>query len=319
MATGAVARDIVFTLRREIAKIEGRLPASLSAAGGEAIVLRRNHPSGRVATGVEGLDRALGGGLPAGALIEILGSQTRNAGVAAGFALALAGTAARQAGAADSPLLWIGTAEVFREAGFPYPPAIAGQFGIGAQNLLFSEVASLADALWIAEEAAPLATLAAVVVEVRGNPGKIDLTATRRLHRRAGQAGRPVFLIRQAALAHPTAAPVRLIVDPAPAAPRFTLAGPLAGSVGLPAFKVTVGKCASAGEFIVEWNSHDLSFQPARSQDTRRVVPLSGDREDMAPAPGSVLAFAPGQDVAAARDQPPRGQYAAHRGPRRTG
>ena len=83
-------------------------------------------------------------------------------------------------------------------------------------------------ALWIAEEAARLSALGGGLLEVDGNPDRLDLTATRRLHRRAQAAGRPVLLLRQSALAEPTAAPVRLLVAPAPAAPRHTLAGPLA-------------------------------------------------------------------------------------------
>ena len=110
---------------------------------------------------------------------------------------------------------------------------LARDFGIAPEALLFSEAPKLADALWIAEEAARLSALAAVIIELRGNPDRLDLTATRRLHRRAEQAGRPVLLIRQAAQAEPTAAPVRFVVAAAPAAPRATLAGPLAGSIGV--------------------------------------------------------------------------------------
>ena len=173
----------------------------------------------------------LGGGLPKAALTEIHGAETRDAGAVAGFALALASLIlkGRKAGL---PLLWIGTSEIFREAGFPYAVGLARDFGIAPEALLFSEAPKLADALWIAEEAARLSALAAVIIELRGNPDRLDLTATRRLHRRAEQAGRPVLLIRQAAEAEPTAAPVRLVVAAASAAPRATLAGPLAGSIG---------------------------------------------------------------------------------------
>lgn len=323
MATPAVARETIFALRHEIAKIEGRLPEPLGTGDTEATVLRRGPVAQReeafFTTGVERLDHALGGGLPKAALIEIHGSQTRNAGLTAGFTLALASLILK-ASDKNLPLLWVGTTEIFREAGFPYPPGLAHQFGIAPERLLFSEVPKLLDALWVAEEAASLSALSAVIVELRGNPERLDLTATRRLHRRAEQAGRPVFLVRQATQAEPTAAPVRLVVAPAPAAPRSTLAGPLSGSIGMPAFGVSVDKSRSAftGAFIVEWNSHDFSLQERRPQDARRLVSVSRPREDLAATPRSVLAF-PQREDAAARPQPSRREHAAHRGSRRAG
>lgn len=332
MATHAVAREAVFALRREIAKIEGRLPEELApvAGPGEAIVLRRNgnalSANALLATGVERLDFALGGGLPKAALIEIHGAETRDAGAVAGFVLGLVSLILKDTDK-SLPLLWIGTSEIFREAGFPYAAGLIRDFGIAPENLLFSEAPKLADALWVAEEAARLSALSAVLVELRGNPEKLDLTATRRLHRRAQEAGRPVFLLRQAGSAEPTAAPVRLVVAAAPAAPRLTLAGPLSSSIGTPAFRVSIGKSRSAlpGEFIVEWNSHDLSFrerqifQEGRTQDTRRLVSLSRPRKDLAATPGAILAFQSPEDEAAARRQPSRREHAAHLGPRRAG
>jgi protein ImuA len=328
MAVHAVAQETVFALRQKIAKIEGRLAERLDGAaattGGAGVVLRHDGivpvDGFFLQTGVGALDRRLGGGLPKAALTEIHGAETRNAGAVAGFALALASLVlkGRKAGL---PLLWIGTSEIFREAGFPYAAGLTRDFGIAPEALLFSEAPKLADALWIAEEAARLTALAAVVIELRGNPDRLDLTATRRLHRRAQQAGRPVLLIRQAAHAEPTAAPVRFVVAAAPAAPRATLAGPLAGSIGTPAFTLTISKSRMAlpGQFIVEWNSHDLAFQERQPPDTRRLVPLPRPRKDLAAAPGTVLAFPPTADEAAARRQSSRQQHAADRGSRRAG
>ena len=111
-----------------------------------------------------------------------------------------------------------------------------------------------------------MTALAAVILEIRGSPQRLDLTATRRLHARAQSAGRPVFLLRQAAEAEPTAAPVRLIVSSAPAAPRRTIAGPLAGSIGRPAFTVSIGKSRTAlpGQFTLEWNPDEHAFEERR-------------------------------------------------------
>lgn len=331
MATSAVARATVSALRRKIAQIEGTLPERLAApaeARPEALVLRRHGVAAAepcFATGAEAFDAALGGGLPLAALTEIHGAETRDAGAASGFALALAGLLLARA-TQRAPLLWIGTAEIFREAGMPYAPGLRARFGIEPQELLVAEAPKLPDVLWIAEEAANLKGFSAVILEIRGNPQKLDLTATRRLHRRAQAAGRPVFLLRQAALPEPTAAPVRLVVSPATAAPRHTIAGPLAGSIGPPGFAVRIDKSRLAlpGQFTLEWNADERSFaerqQPALGPaDSGAVVSLSRHRAHPAPAPGTVVALTADGGAAAAGHQPPRKEHPAHRRPRRAG
>lgn len=300
MAKVATARETLLSLRHEIARIEGRLAETLAEPGETAsgsMILRRN---GRIAedtlaTGAAGLDAALGGGVPLAALTEIHALQTRDAAAASGLALALGALLLRLR---EKPLLWIGTAEMFREAGFPYAPGLAQGFGIAADRLLVSQAPKLSDALWVAEEAARLPALSAVIVELRGNPRLLDLTATRRLHRRAQEAGRPVFLLRAGAQAEPTAAPVRLVAAPARAAKRRTLLGALDGSIGPPAFRVTVAKSRHSmpAEFTLEWNADERAFHERRSlrehaPDSGAVAALSADRPDQAQAARSVLAL----------------------------
>ncbi|MDX8501321.1 hypothetical protein RFM99_23275 [Mesorhizobium sp. VK4C] len=349
MAMSAVARDTVFALRRQIAKIEGTLPERLEApargapgagkvrsgfpsgiaekqipvdaAGSEITIVRRGlaaaSPDAFLHTGIERLDAALGGGLPKAALSEIHGLETRDAGAVAGFALSLTSLILREK--PGLPVLWIGTAEIFREAGFPYARGLHALFGIAPEQLLFSEAPKLLDALWIAEEAARMTAFAAVILEIRGSPRLLDLTATRRLHARAHSASRPVLLLRQAGEAEPTAAPVRLIVSAAPAASRETVAGPLAGSIGRPAFTVDIGKSRTAlpGQFTLEWNPDEHAFAE-RTENSVAVVPVPLRGADPAPASGAVLAFA-AVGSSAAGDQPSRQQRPAHRGPRRAG
>ncbi|WP_421917560.1 ImuA family protein [Mesorhizobium sp.] len=348
MAMTAVARETVFALRRQIAKIEGTLPERLEAPAGtpddahaslgaDVTFVRRgvavSAPDAFLRTGAARLDAALSGGLPRAALNEIHGTETRDAGAVAGFALSLISLMLKQG--PRLPVLWVGTSEIFHEAGFPYARGLHSLFGIEPEQLLFSEAPKLVDALWVAEEAARMTALAAVILEIRGNPQRLDLTATRRLHARARSAGRPVFLLRQAAEPEPTAAPVRLILTPTPAAARETIAGPLAGSIGRPAFTITIGKSRTAlpGQFTLEWNPDEHSFEERRPQKGRKekgwaenpvpVVPASRRGKDPAATAGSVLAFpAVGSSDAissTARDQPSPGERAAHRGPRRAG
>lgn len=342
MATSAVAREAVLSLRRTIAKIEGRpverldapVPASAAPAC-NAMVLRRGTVPTFAAgteggaesclpTGAERLDRALGGGLTMAALTEIHGPAARDAGAASGFALALAGRLRqrrRERGEAG-PVLWVGAGPAFAEAGFPHAPGLARLAGLGTDDLLFCATARLSDALWVAEEGARLDALSLVLLEVRGSSARLDLTATRRLHRRAQIAGRPVLLLRQAAIAEPTAAPARLLVAAAPAAPRATIAGPLPDTLGRPAFAVTVGKGRAAfpRPFFLEWNPDELSFYERRPQDAGAVVPAPSGRAYPAPAAGTVVAFATvGRAPSGAGGQPPRHERPADRGPRRAG
>lgn len=329
MAKDAVARGTVFALRRQIARIEGTLPERLeTSVGADSAVGERGAIAGGngvLLTGVERLDTALGGGLPMAALTEIHGAETRDAGAVTGFMLALAGLILKACEAA-APILWIGTAEIFREAGFPYARGLQAMFGIEPEHLLFCEAKKLTDALWVAEEAARLTEPVATVLEIRGNPRQLDLTATRRLHARARDSGRPLFLLRQAAVAEPTAAPVRLVVEPASSALRETLGGPLVGSIGRSAFTVTIGKSSTArpGQFTLEWNPDERIFEERRGEERRAtnplpVVSLPRHGENPAAASGTVVAFRRKKGLQAAGDQPPRQEHPAHRGPRRAG
>lgn len=305
MATSAMARQTVFALRQEIARLEGRPPAWLEhpapagAAAQSATVLRRaghaptpaGAASARLSSGAAGFDGALGGGLPRAALSEICAAATRDAAAAAGFALALAARAA-QAPDAALPVLWIGPADLFGEAGAPYAPGLLRLFALPPERLALCTVARRDEALWVAEEAAGAGAFAAVLVELHGRAARLGLTATRRLQRRAAASGRPVLLVRQAAAPEPTAAPLRLAVAPAPSALRATLAGLLPGSIGPPAFAVAIDKSPAArpATFVLHWNPDERAFEERRPEISRPVVPAPAERPHPAPAPGARLA-----------------------------
>lgn len=229
-------------------------------------------------------------------MTEIHGRHMRDAGAVGGFVLALASLLMERK--LRAPMLWIGTSSFFAEAGQPYAHGLSRLFGIAPKDFLLAEAPKPADALWIAEEAAALKELAVVVLECAGNPRQFDLTATRRLHRRAAEAGRPVFLIRQSAEIEATAALLRFVVASAPAGTRRILGRPLAGSIGPPAFAVTVDKnrMAPAARFILEWNADERSFghredeRGDRSAHSVAVVSHAQHRPDMATAAGARVA-----------------------------
>ncbi|MCO5071482.1 MAG: hypothetical protein M9944_09785 [Rhizobiaceae bacterium] len=327
MASAAMAPGIICALRHKIAKIEGVLPERLEEnrmETGRVVSRQAGQPVPSVfSTGAASFDAALGGGMSSSGMVEIHGAATREAGTTAGFALALAGMFRR-----DGLLIWIGTGEIFREAGRPYAPGLAQRFGIRPEDLLLAEAEKLADALWIAEEAANLTALAGILLEIRGNPHLLDLTATRRLHRRARMANHPLFLLRQAAQASPTASPLRLMVSPAPAASRLTLDGPLEGSIGPPAFNVSIDKSRTSppATFTLEWNPEARRFeernnvpsgrfQPAKN--TGALAATSSHGTDLAPALRQAVAFKSAQEHAAPGHQPSREQYPAYSRTRR--
>lgn len=304
MATSAVARETVFALRREIARIEGVLPERLEAPAGphdhEGASLVRH---GGVAAapsllpvGAAGLDAALGGGLPLAALTEIHGRQARDAGSVAGFALGLAAQAVRQPGL-SGPILWIAEGTAFSEAGKPYAAGFLHRFGIAPEALVVADAGRIEDALWVAEEAVALSGFGVILLEVRGQARRLDLTATRRLHRRAQASGKPFYLLRQTGHPEPTAAPVRLVVSPAPAGERLILSGFLAGSIGPPAFSVTIGRSRTAipATAVLEWNQdecafHERPYSARHTQDAGAVVSVSGERPHSAWSAGARLA-----------------------------
>lgn len=320
MASSAVARGTIASLRHQIAKIEGRLAERLDG-GTEDIDLVRHAgaPSGDLlVTGAEPFDAALGGGLPGAGLTEIHAAGTRDASAAAAFILALIRLSLERT---PDPVLWVGMSESFREAGYPYPPGILFLHGIDPSRLLVAQAEKLTDALWIAEQAAALDGFSAVLLETRGNSAHLDLTATRRLHHRARDAGHPLFLLRQAAKPEPTAAPFRLIVQSASAGLRHILGKPLARSIGPPAFQVEISKNRTAppARFILEWNDHANAFQERGVLQERAaenpvpVVPAPQHGTPAAAEAGTLLAFPPPARQAAAGHKSPGKQHPARR------
>lgn len=282
-----MAREQLFALRQKIARIEGTQPERLEGGGlheqTEASMLVRRHAPASVlrlfTLGVPSIDEALGGGIPRNALTEIIGKQSRDAAVTSGFAMALATLAARET--PEFPVLWIGLTKFFYEAGLPFAPGFKRLFGFCPQKFLLVQPDHIDDALWAAEEAAIQGKFAAIFLELQGNPTKLNLTATRRLHHRARAAGSPLFLVRHATHEEPTAAPTRLSVRSTTSTLRKTLGGPVPRSVGPPAFAVTLARSRTGkeGTFVLEWNPHEHTFQ---ERQPLRGKPLSTNNEQPA-------------------------------------
>lgn len=312
MAETAVARETLFTLRETIARLEGRPIPALSAAAHETQAMEpdagvTDAVQSLLATGVADFDEAMQGGVPLDALTEIRSLALRHAGAASAFTFALAARLGAQAAgktAAVAPVLWIGDTVAAMEAGLPYPIGIR-DFGLEPAGFLQASPRKLEEALWLAETALASAAFMVVILEVRGNPARFGLTESRRLALRAKAAGRPLFLLRQGGEEEASSALFRLSVEPAPALARFLPDGSvLGGSIGHPAFRLTLEKSRNPAPFSItlEWNAHDRQFssvpdaqRPAfpdeHAAHSGADLSASADRPDRPQALGSLLAY----------------------------
>jgi protein ImuA len=240
-------------LRRRVARLEGgRAPID----------------DARFATGHEGLDGWLGGGLMRGRLHEVVAEESEDAGSLTGFAAMLAIRAGE-----DRPLLWLRTEAAEKRCGRLYATGL-GELGLRGGALLLGLLRDDASLLRAANDAARCAGLGALVVEAWGDPKALDLTATRRLMLAAEHSGVTVLLIRAAARESPSVADTRWRVSPAPS---VALA---ADAPGAPVFDIELlrRRAGPAGRtWRVEWNRERRAFQipDDRSALSGAVLPVA--------------------------------------------
>ncbi|MFB9953389.1 ImuA family protein [Rhizobium puerariae] len=308
MAGNATARETLFALREQIARLEGKsLPALAAAEQEDAAVDPAAWKAGnnrlRLPLGIADMDAALDGGLPLDGLTEIRSALMLDAGAASGFVLALAAyLKARETSGA--PVLWIGDIVSTQEAGAPYAVGFK-QFGLRPRDILYASPRKLEEALWLAETAVASGALAATILEIRGNLRQFGLTESRRLCLRAKAAGRPLFLLRHAGGEEASSASFRLSVEPAPACGRRLSDGSLlGGSIGHPVFRLILEKSRNPAplSFLLEWNPRDRQFsldrEAGEASSSRNPpthpgarLPASANRQDRPSAVGTVVAF----------------------------
>ncbi|MCI4591319.1 hypothetical protein MOK15_14615 [Sphingobium sp. BYY-5] len=183
-------------LKRHIASLD-RAPAS--------------QPCARFASGHDGLDAALGGGLLRGRVHELFGDSADAA--AAGLSLLWS----RQA-SGDAPLLWLRTVAAGKAGGHPYGPGLAA-LGIDPDRLLLGVMADEAMLLRAAVDALRCPALGALLIELRGRAPLLDLTASRRLALAAEGSGVTALVLRIDAEPVPSAAETRWRVAAVPSVP----------------------------------------------------------------------------------------------------
>lgn len=167
----------------------------------------------RLPFGLKTIDDTLGGGIEVGALHEIRTAEARGIGAAVGAVLGLLAGLIAKTG--QDRVLWVTDPAAAPDAGLLYPDGIA-QYGLDPSGVIQVFPMDLKAALWAADEGARCTDLAAVVLQVRGNPKRLDLVATRRLSLRARESGVAVLLLRQSGAAEASAATTRWRVAPLP-------------------------------------------------------------------------------------------------------
>ena len=159
----------------------------------------------RVSLGIPAIDEKIEGGLAASALHEVRCSYARDVGAAAGFVLSLISTLKKND---ERRIIWIIDPAAAIECGSLFPAGLA-QFGIDPARLFFVKACNLQKAMWAADEAAGCNDLAAMVIQIKGNPLKFDMTATRRLMLRSKQSGVLSLILRQSGEEEATVADTR--------------------------------------------------------------------------------------------------------------
>lgn len=307
MADNATAREALFALRKQIARLEGKNLPTMVAGEQENLAAQPGQDAGkadptRLCFDIPVFDQALDGGLRLDSLTEIRSRTLYDAGAASGFALSLAAFM-KTRNLSEGPVLWIADGFSANEAGVPYGGGIR-QIGIDPHLVFHASPRRLDDALWIAEAALASKAFAATILEIHGNPKAFGLTESRRLKLRAKAAGRPLLLLRHAGGEEASSASFRMLVEPAPAVERRLADGMmLGGSIGHPVFRITLEKSRNPAPLylFLEWNLHDRQFHLARgtkgphflqrSAHSGASFSTSADRQDRPQALGSAVAF----------------------------
>lgn len=173
-----------------------RLAELLSRHSAHLWVGSRRHFSGaRLSTGRQELDRALGGGWPEGALVEILAAGP-GLGCISLLLPALAALTRR-----GEILAWLPQDEP------PYAPALL-RAGIDPAHVVLLRAANLRERLWAAEHCLRSGVCSALLME---EPRRLSDPQLRRLKLAATAGNSRCFLLRaDAAASLPSPAPIRL-------------------------------------------------------------------------------------------------------------
>jgi len=202
-------------------------------------------------------DRALGGGIAAGALHEVYAQDWAAGGFAACLAIRAAGAAFQGKG---GPLFWVRPDYEALEYGALHAQGLA-ELGGRPENLFLVRTANAAEALAAASDILACAPVGALLLEMSGMPRALDLVASRKLNFAANLSGVTAILLREGADAMPSAAQTRWQVCAAPSSDT--------DDWGLPSFHAELvrNRLGPTGNWQLTWSPEDGNFrQPAHER-----------------------------------------------------
>lgn len=176
--------------------------------------------------GLSALDSCLEDGLAINALHEVRAKYAKDIGAATGFVFSLlhqlfSHKHNHQKHISNRHIIWVVDPASKQECGTLYPRGLA-QYGIDADQITFIRARDLHSAMWAVDEAANCQGLAAVIFQVKGNPTRFDMTATRRLMLRAQESNVFTCILRQSGEEEASAAATRWCIEHAPTLPSLT-------------------------------------------------------------------------------------------------
>lgn len=239
------------------------------------------------------LNGALAGDREVGSLHEVRCSLARDVGSAAGFILGLLARrqADEKAARQGNAIVWITDPAAAADDGGLYPCGLE-QWGLDPAAFTVVRPMRLTDALWAADEAARCNDLAAAILHVKGNPGALDITATRRLMLRSRASGVLSIILRHSGEEEATAAATRWHVQPL-ASDRLEN---FARGIGPARLSVTLerNRNGRTGQWPVAWDHHHKRFeyapQPSQAEDRLDRAAHSFDRPSRAGQMGPYMA-----------------------------
>lgn len=215
-------RDLVYKLQQDILRWQGYKPVTASSAE-------------RIGLGI--IEDAFPGGVfPKKAIHEFITVFSEHAAACDGFIAGLLAVL-MEGGAA---CLWVSTSRRLF-------PASLKAFNVEPERIIFMDVKTEKDVLWIMEEALKCEGLAAVVAELN----HLDFTASRRLQLAVEESGVTGFILRKdASKAVSAIAAARWLISPVPSNAEDGLPG-----LGFPRWQVDLQKVRNGnpGSWVLEW------------------------------------------------------------------
>lgn len=230
--------------------------------------------------GIPAIDEVLQGGIATNAAHEVRCAHARDAGAATGFALGLlSGVLSLKAQQVPAGrIVWVLGPATAMETGLPCPDGLC-EYGLDPCRIVLARPADLKDALWAAGEAVRCGELAALVVQIRGNPPAFDRAVSRRLMLGARESGVFVCILRLSGEEEAAVVATRWRVEASPSLPDEEYKTGLGGVRHV----LTLEKSANGrtGQWPVAWNPLTRTFRHAAHvqpipHSPSRLSPLAG-------------------------------------------